>query len=241
MAHNNGVYGYVWLPTKRRLLKTLEQICTVLAHFNIALSWTKGRSRPVRPWPDHFLLPRNFKKYFLPFKVIASPPSPYDSTSALHVRTTFQQPTIRPWQSVNFNFTISKTRPDKTRPAMSWTRIWCAVFGVRPTACWLQCWVQRWVIAVRLKWKIQVEYASSLLTYAIAYVMIWAPWPWSCTFHRLAQIWLIIEYSYTYSRPTRGKIIGLVEMRAFGSQGYQGISYRYVRCHCMMQSTVDET
>jgi len=46
---------------------------------------------PAMAWPLY--LPRNFFKYSLPFKVIAQLPPPYDSTSALHDRATFQKPT----------------------------------------------------------------------------------------------------------------------------------------------------
>jgi len=45
---------------------------------------------PAMAWP--LFLSRNFFNYPLPFKVIAQLP-PYDSTSALHGRTTFQKPT----------------------------------------------------------------------------------------------------------------------------------------------------
>jgi len=97
------------------------------------------------------------RPYFLPFKVIAQPP-PLTTALRHYMAGPLFKSRLHPWQSVNFDFIISKER-GRIKPDQQWVER--AVFGV--TACWLQCWVRRWVIAVRLKWKIKVE-ASSLLT-----------------------------------------------------------------------------
>jgi len=76
--------------------------------------------RPVRPWPDHFFCHDFFftilclLKSSVNFRIAPSgqSPSPYNCTSALHGRTTFQKPTTtRDLRSFEIRFEFESAVP----------------------------------------------------------------------------------------------------------------------------------